>query len=123
CAAKDATRRFLGRAATPPRRGGESSPSHHLSNTPARVWTAVEERIAGLRNLSSEVDLRGQLNNPRIIGRREGAETAGWKTCAALHTDIVNSEIAQSQHAVGIAVHLFKVDAVEEIERIENDVD
>src|SRR5262249_4038865 len=36
--AKDASRRFLDRAATPPRRGGETSPLDNLSNTPFRPW-------------------------------------------------------------------------------------
>src|SRR5262249_42321060 len=36
--AKDASRLFLDRAATPPRRGGENSPPHHLVNSPDRSW-------------------------------------------------------------------------------------
>ena len=38
CATKDAAQLFLGRAATPPRRGGESAPLHRLSNSPCRPW-------------------------------------------------------------------------------------
>src|SRR5262245_3720049 len=36
CAAKDAAQLFLDRAATPPRRGGENSPHHHLGKLVAQ---------------------------------------------------------------------------------------
>src|SRR5215470_12613565 len=36
--AKDASRPYLDRAATPPRGGGENSPLHHLGNSPDRPW-------------------------------------------------------------------------------------
>src|SRR5262249_26243107 len=54
--AKDASRRFLDRAATPPRRGGENSPHYHLGNRPleARV-PALFKRRSRLKLLVFEV--------------------------------------------------------------------
>src|SRR5262249_10330060 len=65
----DASRLFLDRAATPPRRGGENSPRHHLATAPsARVW--VLENVGVIRTRT-----RAEARH-YIFGQRKGLRHA-----------------------------------------------
>src|SRR5215471_17675481 len=78
----------------------------------------IIRRGSGVPN--SEGNLQSQLDDSRIICRSERSETACRQIRAALDTHVGNTEIAEAQHAIRIAIHVLEVHAIEQIERVEN---
>ncbi len=72
-----------------------------------------------VQTATSEKQFDSELNIARVKRRSECAKAAGRQVLPSFDPDIADTQIAEAEHAVCIAIHIFEIDSIEEIESIE----
>ena len=71
-----------------------------------------------VQTTTSEKHFDSELNIACVKRRSECAKAAGRQVLPSLDPDIADTQIAETEYAVCIAIHIFEIDSIEEIESI-----